>query len=169
MFDNIDSCLYIPNGTFNKPSKYCLAFEPVSSDLALVIGCTTGYSTAVLSGIAGAVVGLESDAVLASEASEVLARLSIETVAVVVGKLKDGYPDHAPYDIILFEGAIPEVPEGISSQLAEGGRLVCILSGEEINNAIVVTRIGGVLSTQTLFQCNSPSLPEFKCEKVFVF
>ena len=143
--------------------------HPISSDLALVVGCATGYGAAVISNIVGAVVGLESNDALASEATENLARLCIENVAIEVGSLKDGYPDQAPYDIIFFDGAIPEVPEGISSQLTEGGRLVCIISDEGINNAIVITRNGGVLSRRTLFECNSPSLPEFKREKVFVF
>jgi protein-L-isoaspartate(D-aspartate) O-methyltransferase len=143
--------------------------KPSSSDLALVIGCATGYGAAVLSNMVGAVVGLESNAAFASDATETLADLRIETVAVVVGSLKDGYPDQAPYDIIFFDGAIPEVPENISSQLAEGGRVVCILSGEGIDSAIVVLRSCGALSTRIIFECASPTLPDFKREKVFVF
>ena len=143
--------------------------HPVSSDLALVVGCATGYGAVVLSSLVGAVVGLESNSTLASEATENLVSLCIENVAIELGSLEDGYPDQAPYDIIFFDGAIPEVPKVISSQLAEGGRLVCILSGEGINNAIVVMRIGGVLSTRNLFESSAPSLPDFKREKVFEF
>jgi protein-L-isoaspartate(D-aspartate) O-methyltransferase len=143
--------------------------KPSLSDLALVIGCGTGYGAAVLSKMVGAVVGLESNTAFASEATEILSGLCIETVAIVVGSLKDGYPHQAPYDIIFFEGAIPEVPEEISSQLGEGGRLVCILSGEGIDSAIVISRNCGVLSTRSVFECASPILPDFKREKVFVF
>jgi protein-L-isoaspartate(D-aspartate) O-methyltransferase len=143
--------------------------NPVSSDLALVVGCATGYGAAVLSSMVGAVVGLENDAGLATEATKILAELCIDTVAVIVGDLGNGYPDQAPYDVIYFDGAVSKVPEKISSQLAEGGRLVCILSNEGIDSAVVVSRHNGHLSTRTVFDCSSPLLPAFKREKEFVF
>jgi protein-L-isoaspartate(D-aspartate) O-methyltransferase len=143
--------------------------NPIPSDLALVIGCATGYGAAVMSNLAGAVVGLESNPALASEATEILTELSIDTVAVVVGVLKDGYIDQAPYDVIYFDGAVSKVPESISSQLAEGGRLVCILSGGGIDTAVIISRHKGSLSTRTVFECSSPLLPGFKSDEEFVF
>ena len=143
--------------------------EPSSSDLALVIGCATGYGAAVMSHMVSAVVALESDSGLAAESAQTLTDLGIDTVAVVEGALAGGYPDQAPYDVIYFDGAVPEVPEGISSQLAEGGRLVCILSGDGLDSAIVMSRHRGGLSSRTLFESATPILPGFEREKAFVF
>src|SRR3954451_21442886 len=67
-----------------------------ASDTVLDIGIATGYSTAILGRVAGHVVGLESDAALAAEATRALANLP--NVAVVVGPLNAGYASAAPYD-----------------------------------------------------------------------
>ncbi|MEE2698112.1 MAG: protein-L-isoaspartate O-methyltransferase [Pseudomonadota bacterium] len=143
--------------------------KPTVTDLALVIGCSTGYGAAVLSNMVGAVVGLESNASLASDATEIFEELCIDNVAVVAGDLSKGYPDQAPYDIIFFEGAIPNIPEQISSQLAEGGRLVCVLSDEGIDKAILCSLHSGNLSTRIIFESTLPMLPDFKKETNFVF
>ncbi len=143
--------------------------SPDSSDLALVVGCATGYGAAVMSHMVGAVVALESDAGLAAEAAQTLTGLGIDTVAVVEGALAGGYPDQAPYDVIYFDGAVPEVPEGITSQLAEGGRLVSILSGDGIDSAVVMSRHRGGFSSRNVFDAATPLLPGFERKKAFVF
>ncbi|MBC8337488.1 MAG: protein-L-isoaspartate O-methyltransferase [Alphaproteobacteria bacterium] len=150
------------------------AAQPGASDLALVIGCATGYGAAVLSYMVGAVVALESDSAMAGEATETLTGLGIDTVAVVEGDLSGGYPDQAPYDVIFFEGAVPEVPEAITAQLAEGGRLVAIFSGDGAGGisggkAVLISRHHGVLSRRSVFEMSAPPLPGFEPEKVFAF
>jgi protein-L-isoaspartate(D-aspartate) O-methyltransferase len=71
--------------------------------------------------------------------------------------------------VIYFDGAVPEVPEGITSQLADGGRLVCILTGDGTDSAIVISRYGDSLSTRTVFESAAPLLPGFERKKAFVF
>jgi protein-L-isoaspartate(D-aspartate) O-methyltransferase len=142
---------------------------PTSSDLALVVGCATGYSAAVLSHMVGAVVALEKDSGLAAEAAQTLTGLGIDTVAVVEGGLAGGYPEQAPYDVIYFDGAVPEVPEAIAAQLAEGGRLVAILSGSATDNAVLMSRYPGGLSSRSVFESSTPPLPGFERDKAFVF
>mgnify|MGYP001231810485 CR=1 FL=1 len=143
--------------------------SPASSDLALVVGCATGYGAAVLSHMVGAVVALECDTGMAGEAAQTLTGLGINTVAVIEGGLGDGYPDQAPYDVIFFDGAVLEVPESIASQLAEGGRLVCIQSGNGTDSAVVMSRHGGGLSSRSVFEMATPLLPGFERKKAFVF
>lgn len=143
--------------------------SPAASDLALVVGCATGYGAAVMSHMVGAVVALECDAGLAAEAAQRLTGLGIDTVAVVEGGLAGGYPAQAPYDVIYFDGAVPEVPQDISSQLAEGGRLVSILSGNGTDSAVVMSRHRGGLSSRAVFDSATPLLPGFERKKAFVF
>ena len=95
------------------------AAQPASSDVALTIGCGTGYGAAVLSHMVSTVVAVECDGGLAKQATQTLMDLGIDTVAVVRDPLEDGYADQAPYDVIFFDGAVAEISDVISSQLAE--------------------------------------------------
>ena len=145
------------------------AAEPKAQDLALVIGCGTGYGAAVLSHLAGTVVAVESDGGLAKEANQILSGLGMDTVAVMEGHLEKGYRKQAPYDVIFFDGAVADVPEAISSQLAEGGRLVAVVAGESVDGARLVTRYQGELSSRQVFDTGTPSLPGFERKATFVF
>jgi len=140
-----------------------------ADDLALVIGSASGYGAAVLSHLAGTVVALESDGGLAQQAAQTLTGLGIDTVAMVEGDLQKGYPDQAPYDVIVFDGAVSEIPDEISSQLAEGGRLVAVVRRGGVGKGTLVSRHRGVLSSQDLFDASAPLLPGFEPQEAFVF
>jgi protein-L-isoaspartate(D-aspartate) O-methyltransferase len=150
-------------------SRLAETAAPGPDDLALVIGCATGYGAAVLSHLAGAVVALESDAGLAQQAAQTLTGLGIDTVAVVEGDLQKGYPDQAPYDVIFFDGAVAEIPDEITGQLAEGGRLVSVVTGGGVGKAVLVSRQRGGLSSQDVFDATTPPLPGFEPQEAFVF
>ena len=90
----------------------------------LEIGTGSGYGAAVLGEMAGQVFTVERHAELADEAAERLARLGFDNVDVVIGDGTKGLPDQAPFDSIVATAAGPEVPETLTDQLAEGGRLV---------------------------------------------
>ena len=145
------------------------ATRPAAGDLALVVGCGTGYSAALLSHLVGTVVALESDPGLAQQATQTLGDLGIDTVAVVTGALDKGCPDQAPYEIILFDGAVPAVPEAVSAQLAEGGRLIAVIAGERIGKATLITRRRGVFTSREVFDAGTPMLPGFERKTAFVF
>ena len=63
-------------------------------------------------------IALESDALFAATAKEALAALGITNVAIVEGPLTAGAPRQAPYDVIVFDGSIDEIPAGIIDQEA---------------------------------------------------
>jgi len=142
---------------------------PAPGDLALVVGCGTGYGAAVLSRLVGTVVAVESDPGLAQQATQTLSELGIDTVAVVEGGLENGCPDQAPFEVIVFDGAVPEIPEAISSQLAEGGRLVAIIAGVGVGRGTLMTRRHGVLTGRDVFDAGTPLLPGFEQKAAFVF
>ncbi|HJO73017.1 MAG: protein-L-isoaspartate O-methyltransferase [Rhodospirillales bacterium] len=140
-----------------------------SSDVVLDVGCGSGYSAAVLARMASTVVALEPDAGLAARANEIIAELGIDTVTVVEGPMKDGWSEQAPYDVILFDGAVPEVPSAIRDQLAEGGRLVAVIAGRGMGKAVLITRHGGTYSRCTVFDAATSSLPGFVRRPTFEF
>jgi protein-L-isoaspartate(D-aspartate) O-methyltransferase len=143
--------------------------EVKASDQALVIGCGNGYSAAVLARLANAVVAVESDAALAQKAQELLAELGATNVGLVRGSLTAGHPTQAPYDVILFDGSIEEIPEPIARQLAIGGRLVAVLQADGPGRAVLATRTEAGLSQRVVFDCSVPPLPGFAKAASFVF
>lgn len=146
------------------------AAEIGADDVVLDIGCATGYGPALLARLAASVVGLESDAALADKASALLAELGVDNAAVVTGPLEEGYPKQAPYDVILIEGAVDEVPRAIADQLAEGGRLATVVrTSAPMGRATVFLRLHGAISRRPVFDAAVPLLPGFRKEPEFVF
>lgn len=146
--------------------------EPGEEDLALIIGCATGYTAAVLAGMIGTAVVVESNAAMAENASQILSDLGIDNVAVMEGALIEGYPKQGPYDVIVFDGAVPEVPQAIIDQLAEGGRLVAVVGGGDdktMGHVVIMTRYHGVVSSTDMFQAGTPMLPGFETSAGFSF
>ena len=120
--------------------------------------------------MANMVVALESDRDLAAAAQRLLSELSVDNAVVIEADPRQGYAEQAPYDVILFDGALARIPDDICAQLAEGGRLVAVVkNGAGLGRAILVTRHQGVLSRRVLFDAATPLLPGFAAEAGFVF
>jgi protein-L-isoaspartate(D-aspartate) O-methyltransferase len=139
-------------------------------DAVLEIGCATGYGTALLARLARAVVAIESDPQFVAQAAARLRELGAGNAAVIEAPLVQGYPGRAPYDVIVLQGAVAQVPEAISRQLAEGGRLVAVVHGANgLGQATLMIRAGGVLSGRPIFDAAVALLPGFQPEPSFVF
>lgn len=146
------------------------AAEPTRTDVALDVGCGTGYATAVLARLTATAIGLEADPALARAAGETLARLAIDNAIVVEGRLADGYPKHGPYDIVFVNGAVEEFPQALIEQLAEGGRLVGIRrTGAGPGAATLLLKRRGAVAGRTLFEAATPYLAGFAPKPRFVF
>lgn len=139
------------------------------TDMVLVVGAASGYSSALLAKLANAVVALESDGALAQRAAAAFAELAIDNAAVVEGPLRDGCAKHAPYDVIFLDGAIEEVPQAGATQLAEGGRMVGVLRERGVGRAVLWIKTGNVMSKRILFDANVALLPGFAATKRFEF
>lgn len=150
-------------------AKLAQAVEIKPDDLVLLVGCGTGYGAAVLGTMADSVVALESDEALADQASANLAELEIDNVAVVTGDLKTGLADQGPYDVILFDGALPERSEVIEKQLADLGRLGVIVQKGVMGTAYVITRDEDRFVDVPIFDVSAPLLPGFEVEPSFEF
>lgn len=143
------------------------AIEP--TDVVLDIGCTTGYSAAVLARLAQKVVAVERDAALVNEATHVLATLKADNVTIVEGDLTAGYPALGPFDVIVVEGAVARVPDALLGQLKDGGRLVAIISDGRTGRASVWQRTGETVSERDAFDAAAFFLPGFEPVRGFVF
>jgi protein-L-isoaspartate(D-aspartate) O-methyltransferase len=148
-------------------AKLLNAADLAETDRVLVVGCATGYSAAVLAGIAGQVVALEEDASLANAAQAALAGLA--NVSVVSGPLTAGWTQGGPYDVILLEGATEIEPQGFCSQLKDGGRLLCVLGTEPNAKAMLFRRSGSELGGRAIFDAAAALLPGFAKKREFAF
>jgi protein-L-isoaspartate(D-aspartate) O-methyltransferase len=139
-----------------------------ATDHVLDVGCASGYSTALLTHLAGSVVGLEEDAALARQAADAMGWAARSTVKIVTGPLAQGYASGAPYDVILLEGSAEVVPPALVDQLKEGGRLVGVL-GRGPGKAMFYRRAEGEFSGRPVFDAAAAPLPGFAKPPEFVF
>ncbi len=139
------------------------------NDVVLDVGCTTGYSAAVLAKLAETVVALESDPELAETASKCLSKLALDNVVVVSGDLAAGYPTEGPYDAIVIGGSVAKIPHALLDQLKDGGRLVAVTANSDISRAQVYYRFGELFDSRDAFEADAPVLPGFDAPKAFVF
>jgi protein-L-isoaspartate(D-aspartate) O-methyltransferase len=121
--------------------------EPGSRVLEIGTGC--GYQCAVLAELGAEVFTLEILPELALGAQGLLSRLGYVNVKTGVADGFGGWPEYAPYDAIIVAAAPEKVPEPLSGQLKDGGRLV-IPVGREVQHLLVVTREGDAVRTQTV-------------------
>lgn len=148
-------------------AKLLNAAEIAETDRVLDVGCAGGYAAALLGRIAGQVVALEQDAGLAKAAKAALSALP--NVSVVTGPLVAGWPQSAPYDLILIEGATEIEPQAYCSQLKDGGRLLCILGSPPGAKAMLYRRSGTELAGRAIFDAAATLLPGFAKAPAFAF
>ena len=138
-----------------------------AGDKVLIAGSGTGYATAIAARMSKSVVALESDEALAAIAASALSGQA--NVKFVKGELTAGHAAGAPYDVILIEGAVEDVPEALIGQLGQGGRLAAIEQGQGMGRAIVLTKSAGAVSKRVAFDAAAALLPGVVRPKGFVF
>ena len=155
---------------------------------ALVVGAGSGYLAAILADAGVSVVALEEETRLDTGALKIHA----PTVEAASGRLAAGWPAGGPYDVIVIEGAVPEIPALLAAQLAPGGRVVAVLAdaGSEdaadgIGRAALAEPVAagyatwpqggyattpqGGYATRLVFDCTARLLPQFRPAPVFSF
>ena len=130
--------------------------------VVLDLGCGLGYATALLAHMADFVVGVEDDEDLAAEAETLLAEQGVHNAAVMAGPLDKGAAKSGPYDIIITQGAVEEVPQAILDQLREGGRIACIFAENTLGVVRVGYKIDGTVNWRYAFNASAPVLKGFE-------
>ncbi len=123
-----DAALPIGEGqTISQPWVQARSLELLhltGSERVLEVGAGSGYQTALLACLSGAVFAVERMAPLAYRAREALALAGVTNVSVMVGDGTLGWSSLAPFDAVVVAAASPRVPEPLLAQLAPGGRIV---------------------------------------------
>jgi protein-L-isoaspartate(D-aspartate) O-methyltransferase len=138
-------------------------------DAVLDVACATGYSTAVLGMLARSVVGIEENAALAQHAQAALISLGRANAVVRTGALTAGAANEGPYDAILVNGCVIDVPDVLLDQLKDGGRLVAVRADGPLRQATVWRRHGTSFDARPAFDAGAALLPGFERQPGFVF
>lgn len=143
---------------------------PLPGERALVLAAGTGYGAAVLAQMGLQVLAIEADPGLVQHAEEVLDfALHANRPDLRVGDPREGWPEGAPFRLILIEGAVAEVPPALFSQLGEGGRLVTIhRTPGRVGRGALFRRIGGAVTEVHGLDAAAPLLPEFSPAPGFI-
>jgi protein-L-isoaspartate(D-aspartate) O-methyltransferase len=148
------------------------AAAPVANDSVLDVGGATGYSAAILGKVVNKVVCVESDAALLAKGEANWRRQGYGNIVPHQGKITDGCATHGAYSLIVVNGSVSEIPQGLLGQLAPGGRLVAIIRGkaDKIGKAVLVQKSAdGATGERVLFDAAVPYLPGTEPRNEFVF
>jgi protein-L-isoaspartate(D-aspartate) O-methyltransferase len=108
----------------------------------LEIGTGSGYQAAILDALGAEVWSIEILAPLAEHARRALAEQGCSRVQVLTGDGYKGWPEHAPYDVVIVTCAPAEVPSALVEQLREGGRMILPL-GEGFQRLVILRKQAG--------------------------
>jgi len=136
-------------------------------ELVLDIGCTYGYSSAVIARMAQAVIAVEQDEAMAEEAQSVLSEIGADNVVIHSGALAEGAAEHGPYDVVLIQGGVGDLNPGLIDQVKEGGRIACLFMDGPLGAVRIGYKTNGVMSWRFGFNASAPVLPGF--EKTLAF
>lgn len=142
-------------------AKMLDALDVQPGDTVLDLGCGLGYSTAVIARLAQAVVAVEEDEALASEAQRALSAEGVDNAAVVVAPLAGGDARHAPYDVIAVQGGVEAVPEALLAQLKDGGRIGAVFMEGPLGTVRIGHKASGGVTWRYAFNAAAPVLPGF--------
>lgn len=148
-------------------AKMLDALDVQRNELVLDIGSGLGYSAAVIARLAEAVVAVESDGDLAEDAQGILSREGADNVILHQGPLVEGAPQHGPYDAIIVQGAVCDLPAGLLEQLKDGGRIACLFMEEALGVVRIGYKLDGGISWRFAFNASAPVLPGFEKQVAF--
>ena len=134
-------------------------------DKVLIVGAAGGYAAAVAAKLAAKIVAVEADPALAAAA-----RSALEGPAELVeGPLADGHAAGAPYDVLIVDGAVEELPAALAAQVAPGGRIVTGLVDRGVTRLASGVRSEGGFGLTPFADIETAVLPGFEKPRGFKF
>lgn len=118
---------------------------PGQDDKALLVSCGSSYMAALLEPLVGSLTVLD-----AAEAAG----------------LTQGAGNHT---LLIIDGAIGHLPQGLVDQLGEGGRVVTGVIDQGVSRLAQGTRNGGAVNLHAVAEIGIPALPEFAAPKSWSF
>lgn len=147
--------------------RLIIAAELRRTDRVLLIGAATGYTADLLSHLVAEVVAVEERSSLLDVARANLADKT--NITLVEAPLVDGMPPLATFDVIIFDGAIEQLPSNLVNQVKDGGRIVTGLNERGVTRLARGIRVGEHASFVPFADMEAVTLPGFDKPKAFTF
>ncbi len=148
-------------------AKMLDALDIQGDELVLDVGCGLGYSTAVTARMAEMVIGVEEDEMMSSDAQAQLAEAGADNAIVHVGPLAEGAAEHGPYDVILVQGGVEDLPQALLDQLKDGGRIAVIFMSGALGEVKIGHKRGAQISWRFAFNAGALVMPGFEKDATF--
>jgi len=155
------SCMLFPG--MEARMLQALNVQPGESVLELGTGCA--YMTALLADLSGNVISLDTNDCVQPDIRENLVNVQLET-----GSVTEGWQDKGSFDVIVLNGSVQSIPEGLLDKLNVGGRLFAVIGEQPAMSATLITRHkGGGLVEEELFETSLPRLSSAEQKDIFNF
>jgi protein-L-isoaspartate(D-aspartate) O-methyltransferase len=129
------------------------SLELKGGERVLEIGTGSGYQTATLAELAKTIFTMERIQVLIQKAQKVLQSLGYENIFFLHGDGTKGWPENSPFEGIIVTAGAPDIPQMLTSQLADGGRLVIPVGPRYTQTLYKVTRKGSRFMEEDITGC----------------
>lgn len=140
-----------------------LAIEKGEHVLEIGTGCA--YLTALLYEASGSVVTLDDTDYVRPEIRNRLAHVNFQT-----GDAMNGWQGMPPVDVIVLNGSIEELPDGMLDHLKPGGRMFAILGDEPVMTATLISKDrSGNIERKDLLETSASRLPKAETPEAFSF
>lgn len=145
----VDRVVALGDGRFLSPpatlGRLLTELEPRPAERALVIGTAPAYAAAVLR------------------------EMGLQVTECGEGDLTLGRPDEAPYDLILIDGAVEQIPDRIVRQLRHDGRLGTCLIDEGVQRLVIGRKAAGSFGVKSFADAAAPPVRGFERPRAFTF
>jgi protein-L-isoaspartate(D-aspartate) O-methyltransferase len=170
----VDTAIPLPGGesmlTPKLEARIVQDVQVKKHENVLLVGAGTGYLAALLAYRARHVTAVEISPELKAQAEANLAANGVSNVTVELGNGAQGWTNGAPFDVIVFAGALPVLPEGVLSQVKTGGRILAIIGESPVMSAHLITRTGDKgYDTKKLFETDVKQLSAAVTPSHFTF
>lgn len=148
-------------------AKILDALDIQNDELVLDVGCGLGYSTAVAARVAQMVIGVEEDETLGGDVQSQLSDTGIDNAVVHIGPMTEGAAEHGPYDVIMVQGGVEQIPAPLLDQLRDGGRIAAIFMTGALGEVKIGYKTKDQISWRFAFNAGAPVLPGFAKAREF--
>ncbi|MDP3705484.1 MAG: protein-L-isoaspartate O-methyltransferase [Legionellaceae bacterium] len=146
------------------------ALHLTGHEVVLEVGTGTGFLTTLLSRLCKHVISIDYYEEFTAMARKNMEPYSCNNVALITGDASQGWVDKAPYEVIVFSGALEGISEIQRLQLLPGGKLIAIIGKAPVMQAMLLTLDhDGIWTEQILFETNLPPLIDKFNQQRFVF
>jgi len=158
---NETSCMLFPG----MEARMLQALNVQSGERVLELGTGCAYMTALLTDLSGDVISLDTNDCVQSGIRENLKNVKFEK-----GSLIEGWQDKGSFDVIVLNGSVQSVPQGLLEKLNPEGRLFAVIGERPAMSATLIKRSKDQnLTEEILFETSLPRLQSAVEEDVFSF